>query len=61
MANFRTRESKKKARRSIIVLEMNDELWDRVHGLSSETLKKCERVKLLVVLTHLRGAGIIPL
>ena len=29
------------------VLGMNDDLWDRVCGLDSETLKGCERVELL--------------
>ena len=33
------------------VLGMNDALWDRVHGLGSETWKKCKRVELLLVLT----------
>ena len=27
---------------------MNDDLWDRVGGLGSETWKGCERVELLV-------------
>ena len=43
------------------VLGMNDDLWDRVLGVSSETWKGCERVELLVVLTRLRGTGIISL
>ena len=42
-------------------LGMNDDLWDRVHGLSSENFKGYERVELLVVLTRLRGTGIISL
>ena len=34
------------------VLAMNDDLWDRVCGLGSETWKKCERVECLVILTR---------
>ena len=37
------------------VLGTNDDLWDRVRGLGSETWKGCEWVELLVVLTRLRG------
>ena len=33
---------------------MNDELWDRVRGLSSKTWKGCEWVELLVVLVRLK-------
>ena len=40
-------------------LGMNDDLRDRVRGLGSETWKGRERVELLVVLTRLRGSGII--
>ena len=40
---------------------MNDDLWDRVRGLGSETWKGCEWVELLVVLTRLRGTGIISI
>ena len=43
------------------VLGMNDDLWDRVRGLGSETWKGCEWVELLVVLIRLRGTGIISL
>ena len=43
------------------VLGIRDNLWDRVRGLGSETWKRCESVELLVVLTHLRGTGIISL
>ena len=43
------------------VLGMNDNLWDRVHEVGNETWKGCELVKLLVVLTRLRGTGIISL
>ena len=43
------------------VLGMNDDLWDKVRGLGSGTWKGCERVELLVVLTRLRGTGIISL
>ena len=37
------------------VLLMNDDLWDRVRGVGSETWNGCECVELLVVLTRLRG------
>ena len=37
MASCRTQESKKKAN-----LGMNDDLWDEVRGLGSETWKGCE-------------------
>ena len=40
---------------------MNDDLWDRVRGLGSETWKECEQVEVLVVPTRLRGTGIISL
>ena len=40
---------------------MNDYLWDRVRGVNSETLKGCEWVEPLLVLTRLRGTGIISL
>ena len=43
------------------VLGMNDDLWDRVRRLGSETWKGSECVELLVVLTRLRGTGIISL
>ena len=39
--------------RKLHVLGMNDDLWDRVRELG--------KVELLVVLTRLRGTGIIPL
>ena len=43
MASCRTQESKKKARHSIsCMLGMNDDLWDKAHGLGSETWKGCE-------------------
>ena len=35
-------------------LGMNDDLWDKVRGLGSESLKGCEFVELLMVLTCLR-------
>ena len=43
------------------ILGMNDDLWGRVRGLGSETWKGCDWVELLVVLTRLRGIGIISL
>ena len=43
------------------VIGMNDDLWDKVRGVGSETWKGWERVELLVVLTRLRGTGIISL
>ena len=43
------------------VLGMNDDLWDEVGGLGSETWKGFECVALLVVLTRLRGTGMISL
>ena len=44
MAGCKIQESKKKARRFIncMFLGMNDDLWDRVGGLGSETWKGCE-------------------
>ena len=44
IASCKTQESKKKARSSIKshVLGMNDDLWDKFHGLGSETWKGCE-------------------
>ena len=38
-------------------LGMNNDLWDRVRGLGSETWKGWVGVELLVFLTHLRGIG----
>ena len=37
---------------------MNDDFWDRVRGLGSETRKRCEWMELLVFLARLRGTGI---
>ena len=37
---------------------MNDDLWDKVRGVCSETWKGCELVELLVILIRLRGTGI---
>ena len=34
---------------------MNEDLWDRLHGISSETSKGCEWVELLVVRTRLNA------
>ena len=47
MASCKIQESKRKARRSIscMLYGMNDDLWDRVCGLGSETWKGCEFVE----------------
>ena len=54
-----TKEGKKF--HELYVLGVNDDLWDRVCRLGSETWKGCECVELLVVLIRLRGTGIISL
>ena len=45
----------------LLVLGLNDDLWIRVRGLGSEAWNGCEWDELLVVLTRLRGTGIISL
>ena len=40
---------------------INEDLWDRVRGLGSETCKGCELAEFLVVQTCLSGSGIILL
>ena len=50
MVSFNIQESKRKqekARESktlhkLLVLGMNDDLWDRVHGLGSENVEGCK-------------------
>ena len=38
----RRRQEEGKAFHKLHVLGMNDDLWDKVHGLGSETWKECE-------------------
>ena len=54
-------QERRKASHKLHVLGMNDDLWDSIRGLGSETRKGCECVELLVVLTRLGGTGIISL
>ena len=42
MAGCKIQEGKKKARHKLHVLGMNDDLWDRVHEVGSETWRGCE-------------------
>ena len=42
MASCKIQESKRKARRSLNVLGMNDDLWDRVLGLGRKSKSKEE-------------------
>ena len=50
-------EDKGKTFHTLHALVMHGDLWDRFCGVGSETLKGCEWVELLVVLTRLRGTG----
>ena len=36
---------------------MDEDLWDRILGLGSDTWKGCERIELLVVQTRVNGPG----
>ena len=45
----------------VLVLGTDGDLWDRVRGLGSENWKGYELVELLMVLTRLKGTGIITL
>ena len=55
------KEEEGKMSNELHVLGINDDFWDKVRGLGSETWKGCDCVELLVVLTRLRGTGIISL
>ena len=44
------KEQEGKTCHNLHALRMNDDLWDRVRGLDSETWKECELVELVVFL-----------